>query len=104
MKNILMQVIISIFGLSVFSQTKIELVKEFDSTEGTHISNFIKHNGRLMFFVENTDKIQLWSSDGSQKGTILENIINPNGKLNFNPDRKSTRLNSSHVRISYAVF
>src|SRR5690554_1718653 len=85
MKNILMQVIISIFGLSVFSQTKIELVKEFDSTEGTHISNFIKHNGRLMFFVENTDKIQLWSSDGSQKGTILENIINPNGKLNFNP-------------------
>src|SRR3989442_6770040 len=25
-------------------------------------------------------------------------------KLQFFPDRKSTRLNSSHVRISYAVF
>src|SRR5690554_593 len=27
-----------------------------------------------------------------------------NGKANALPDRKSTRLNSSHVRISYAVF
>src|SRR5690606_41615446 len=25
------------------------------------------------------------------------------GGLNFQPDRKSTRLNSSHVKISYAV-
>src|SRR5690554_7285822 len=25
-------------------------------------------------------------------------------EITFNPDRKSTRLNSSHVRISYAVF
>src|SRR5690554_7598740 len=25
-------------------------------------------------------------------------------KVNWDPDRKSTRLNSSHVRISYAVF
>src|SRR5690554_7348164 len=25
-------------------------------------------------------------------------------QLNYPPDRKSTRLNSSHVRISYAVF
>src|SRR5690606_41036582 len=24
--------------------------------------------------------------------------------LSYNPDRKSTRLNSSHVKISYAVF
>src|SRR3989442_12073398 len=29
----------------------------------------------------------------------------PDGELQFTrPDRKSTRLNSSHVRISYAVF
>src|SRR3989442_9314885 len=26
------------------------------------------------------------------------------GELSVKPDRKSTRLNSSHVRISYAVF
>src|SRR5690606_39440933 len=31
--------------------------------------------------------------------------IRPEGNQNFEiPDRKSTRLNSSHVKISYAVF
>src|SRR5688572_33435495 len=28
----------------------------------------------------------------------------PQARLNFNRDRKSTRLNSSHSQISYAVF
>src|SRR5690606_22596072 len=28
----------------------------------------------------------------------------PEPELQFQPDRKSTRLNSSHVKISYAVF
>src|SRR3989442_8655112 len=36
------------------------------------------------------------SSRGSPLGTELE--------ARFGKDRKSTRLNSSHVRISYAVF
>src|SRR3989442_1916831 len=30
--------------------------------------------------------------------------LRPNKVTGKNPDRKSTRLNSSHVRISYAVF
>src|SRR5690554_7375897 len=35
---------------------------------------------------------------------VIQNIVHKNGMLAFRPDRKSTRLNSSHVRISYAVF
>src|SRR5690554_7296728 len=35
------------------------------------------------------------------KATVRSDILIKKG---FNPDRKSTRLNSSHVRISYAVF
>src|SRR5690606_1687801 len=39
---------------------------------------------------------------------LFENIgelsLNEEGNLLFQPDRKSTRLNSSHVKISYAVF
>src|SRR5437868_10632758 len=43
---------------------------------------------------------------------LIAGLTGLNGALNFNPvklsapfkDRKSTRLNSSHVSISYAVF
>src|SRR5690606_36685526 len=34
----------------------------------------------------------------------ISNRINDSDKLSYNIDRKSTRLNSSHVKISYAVF
>src|SRR5690554_4157934 len=34
----------------------------------------------------------------------IDIVVNNAGKLVNKPDRKSTRLNSSHVRISYAVF
>src|SRR3712207_8695948 len=43
-------------------------------------------------------------------GRYLEPQARPNGTLEvdfnyaYNPDRKSTRLNSSHANISYAVF
>src|SRR5690606_40939022 len=37
---------------------------------------------------------------GPQRGTDLETEL----YLSFEEDRKSTRLNSSHVKISYAVF
>src|SRR5690606_39890924 len=35
---------------------------------------------------------------------ISNAAVNPKDPYNFNEDRKSTRLNSSHVKISYAVF
>src|SRR5690349_22288623 len=34
----------------------------------------------------------------------LESGLNPEEPYQVQPDRKSTRLNSSHVEISYAVF
>src|SRR5215813_5233533 len=40
--------------------------------------------------------------DGTVWGSVSRNI--PSAGLQQVPDRKSTRLNSSHVRISYAVF
>src|SRR5690606_41518820 len=36
--------------------------------------------------------------------TILPSMISPRQSLHKIEDRKSTRLNSSHVKISYAVF
>src|SRR5690606_39950388 len=36
-------------------------------------------------------------------GELKEKVIRDSKKLAY-PDRKSTRLNSSHVKISYAVF
>src|SRR5690554_2028581 len=44
-------------------------------------------------------------SDIPFNGPISEvRVARIDGQLVVNPDRKSTRLNSSHVRISYAVF
>src|SRR5690554_7472793 len=34
----------------------------------------------------------------------IDNVFIPSEYVKYRKDRKSTRLNSSHVRISYAVF
>src|SRR3712207_6875862 len=41
---------------------------------------------------------------GQQAGTLVAGKIRELLWRNDNPDRKSTRLNSSHANISYAVF
>src|SRR5688572_8193163 len=38
------------------------------------------------------------------QGTLREQMLSEISGLAFSPDRKSTRLNSSHSQISYAVF
>src|SRR5690349_24303490 len=63
------------------------------------------------------DALPIWTDDGEvrekSKAAQLEEIVESLGylakwlkshKLWNNTDRKSTRLNSSHVEISYAVF
>src|SRR5574343_1652654 len=45
----------------------------------------------------------LFRSIRSQEAQINEKTKSP-GKRSFTGDRKSTRLNSSHITISYAVF
>src|SRR5690348_18027732 len=43
-------------------------------------------------------------SDTIKRYGILNTTIDPKNELYGYPDRKSTRLNSSHPSISYAVF
>src|SRR5207302_8101728 len=43
-------------------------------------------------------------SDGSFVGTNSSSLVAPGASITYKLDRKSTRLNSSHVKISYAVF
>src|SRR5690606_41518181 len=42
-------------------------------------------------------------TDFSAEGTLFDLVADENG-MRLAKDRKSTRLNSSHVKISYAVF
>src|SRR5207249_6619124 len=42
--------------------------------------------------------------NASDAGNATQNFWRSAENLTINPDRKSTRLNSSHVSISYAVF
>src|SRR5690554_3675826 len=61
---------------------------------------------RFTPFVKNCQVVDLWNQDGGTSSEVSYRSIpfyitdNNYGVL----DRKSTRLNSSHVRISYAVF
>src|SRR5690606_39340538 len=48
-------------------------------------------NAELLYTYNDKDRVQMITPHGGQFHVILE-------------DRKSTRLNSSHVKISYAVF
>src|SRR5690606_41976229 len=41
---------------------------------------------------------------GLRAGALINSLKPPKAPLKAEPDRKSTRLNSSHVKISYAVF
>src|SRR5690606_40903774 len=42
--------------------------------------------------------------EGGGADTLLNRVCIRRGKADLPPDRKSTRLNSRHVKISYAVF
>src|SRR5690242_20889890 len=41
---------------------------------------------------------------GEQGGVVVDEPGDEHARLGVAPDRKSTRLNSSHMSISYAVF
>src|SRR5690606_40971752 len=43
------------------------------------------------------------SGDASREA-VVQMYVRPNNNKRLSQDRKSTRLNSSHVKISYAVF
>src|SRR5699024_12733026 len=66
--------------------------------EAVDMINFFVNKGKLVLYLEN--------KFGDREKVIAENdqIIREDDFDNIYIDRKSTRLNSSHVSISYAVF
>src|SRR5690606_40383106 len=70
--------------------------------------------GRMVHFTDGSQQLQRYGRDDSEviwsvhRGnlniTLLDHAEAAGARIHFNRDRKSTRLNSSHVKISYAVF
>src|SRR2546427_6392517 len=50
------------------------------------------------------DVVQRWLRASGHRVTYVRNITDIDDKIIRRADRKSTRLNSSHSQISYAVF
>src|SRR2546428_1792920 len=48
--------------------------------------------------------LQIFTKPVEDRPTLFFEIIERHGSQSFGKDRKSTRLNSSHDQISYAVF
>src|SRR5436305_8957133 len=92
----------------------------FTATATTEIYTLSLHDALPIFTVEDEEMRDFTAGHiGNEEGKTLIAAVNEalsgpignDGKLEFhagvsyrNIDRKSTRLNSSHVRISYAVF
>src|SRR5690606_41212639 len=70
-------------------------------------SDFIDHVNPTLVRAEDVAWSDTYRYAGSFDGQLLLSVIpQPDGTWILDPykDRKSTRLNSSHVKISYAVF
>src|SRR5690606_41086070 len=64
----------------------------YDIVRGIHLSEVHPHRDRKSLSVETTFERDLFERE--KLAVAMERLL----------DRKSTRLNSSHVKISYAVF
>src|SRR5690625_5274206 len=111
MDNIILRLLISTVVVSLLILS-ILLVKKIFSK---HLSIQIHYKVWYFLFVPCIGFLFPWKT--FHLGEYLSNVINNNpfwknkdviprseGTTNANIDRKSTRLNSSHVAISYAVF
>src|SRR5690349_24787731 len=80
----------------------------FNDTPTTEIYTLSLHDALPILLVENfVDKVLLGELLGVFYAHTLSNFLQFGKKPDIqvvNRDRKSTRLNSSHVEISYAVF
>src|SRR5690554_3513450 len=109
MTSLLIIVIVALLGIAVWQLTKIfdltqskhQLGEEYRSEVATDKDNSI--NGYLMFgFLAFIYILTIYCCVKWGYMPLLDNAASEHGK--DVEDRKSTRLNSSHVRISYAVF
>src|SRR5690606_41726983 len=78
----------------------------FNDTAPTAIYTLSLHDALPIFITELNTPRFLASGDTSRLTLDLTNLTDQPQTLNIalTADRKSTRLNSSHVKISYAVF
>src|SRR3989442_10863261 len=74
------------------------------TTLPTSISTSCLAQSFLDFFKEKIARLSSSLTPNSTSSPHLPPSSTPPSFNTFSPDRKSTRLNSSHVRISYAVF
>src|SRR5690606_41492477 len=69
---------------------------------GARVSEAVGLNVDDMLAADETDVVRLWGKGGKQRIVPLGSYAR--AAIDAYLDRKSTRLNSSHVKISYAVF
>src|SRR3989442_10081168 len=77
----------------------------FNDTATTEIYTLSLHDALPISIVSagaNDDRLA--RPDGDGRAFFLDQALGPFAAGEWAKDRKSTRLNSSHVRISYAVF
>src|SRR5690625_2451825 len=90
-----------------FAPGRINLIGEHTDYNGGHVFPASISFGTYALATKRSDnKIRFYSMNFSDLGIIEVNLDNLdyNEDDNWAKDRKSTRLNSSHVAISYAVF
>src|SRR5690554_7688733 len=73
-----------------------EGIRQFASYKDAANEKLEEFLSKLFYLSIDTDK-------GEEYGRVKDKLDKLNKKFNLGQDRKSTRLNSSHVRISYAV-
>src|SRR5688572_32995333 len=82
-----------------------------------HTCNFIIHSFYFFFFFNDTATTEIYTLSlhdalpisrhirtRGNRAVVPDDAIVPDGGVQIHRDRKSTRLNSSHSQISYAVF
>src|SRR3712207_8589491 len=80
-------------------------VKWFNATKG--FGFIVPQDGGKDVFVHITAVQKAGLQDLAENQKVSYDVVMERGKAaaaNLKPDRKSTRLNSSHANISYAVF
>src|SRR2546427_12942011 len=76
----------------------------FNDTATTEIYTLSLHDALPISYLENPDLVEIKAVNVSNKRVSEFNMNVSLKGLNSETDRKSTRLNSSHSQISYAVF
>src|SRR5437868_14659228 len=89
----------------MFSHSYTFFIFFFNDTATTEIYTLSLHDALPIFYTRGQDSADLLIYEQSAHNVIAHNSLTHGGDGVFLwADRKSTRLNSSHVSISYAVF